>query len=160
MLAKTLKRGLMLALAASMPFGLAGPASAQGSETCWIDVRSGPAQGVLQAYAAPRLAGSYELTIRQDGGNGELFVDQSGSFSPYNAWPTQLSRVHVGASPLRSLNRMPLSSVHSAQPGTTVISSSGSRPGALPVGAYGFRADLRVYDTAGRLICRDTRQWR
>ncbi len=154
----------ILMATAALALGAAAPALAQGSDKCWMEVRSGPAQGMLQAYAAPRLAGSYGLTVRQDGGNGELLIEQSGSFTPYNFWPTTLSRVHVGARPLRPNQPGFWQGANTARPGTTIIAgapaSRQTAPGALPAGAYGFRADLRVYDTAGRLICRDTRRWR
>jgi hypothetical protein len=159
----TLKHLSIRVAALALPIGLAGPAAAQSLDACWLEVRTGHAQGQLQAFAAPRIAGAYELTVRQDGGNGELLVDQTGSFLPYNAWPTSLSRVYVGAAPLRANQRVPLQSIHAAQPGTKIISSSPGRangPGALPAAAFGFRADLRVYDTSGGLICRDTQQWR
>jgi hypothetical protein len=163
MTASNFKSAVMLAAGAASALALAGAASAQSADPCWLEVGSGRSHGVLQAYAAPRLSGSFDLVVRQDGGNGDLLVDQSGSFSPHNYWPTNLSRVMVGATGLRPHQADFWRSAWSAQPGTTIIASSGDRraaPGALPIEAYGFRADLRVYDTAGRLICRRTQHWR
>ncbi len=142
---------------------VAGTAAAEAAETCSITVRSGPSHALLQATAAPRLAGSFELKIHQDGGNGALLVNQSGSFTPYNAWPTTLSRVMVGAGGVRQPDRLAWRSAGSARPGTTIISGAPTRvdaPGALPESAYGFQARLDVYDRDGFLICTQTRRWR
>lgn len=162
MTASKFKSALMLAAGAASVFALAGGASAQSADPCWLEVGTGRSHGVLQAYAAPRLAGSFELVVRQNGGNGDLLVDQSGNFSPHNFWPTNLSRVVVGASGLRPHQADFWRSAWAAQPGTTIIASSGDRraaPGALPMESYGFRADLRVFDRNGRLICRRSEQW-
>ncbi|KAA5804605.1 hypothetical protein F1654_00930 [Alkalicaulis satelles] len=157
------KTALMLAAGATALAAAAGAASANPAQACWLEVGSGRSHGVLQAYAAPRLAGSFELRVRQDGGNGELVAEQSGTFSPYNFWPTNLSRVVVGANALRPHQPDFWTNAWAARPGTTIIASSNDRraaPGALPVQAYGFRADLRVYDTSGRLICSQREYWR
>lgn len=150
-----------LAGVAAVPMMLSG-AAAMATDlptgTCWLELGTGHSHGVMQAYAAPRLAGSYELRVRQDGGAGELLVDQAGSFTPYNYWPTTLSRIVVGNANLRP-NQAHLMRALASQPGTTIISTS-TRPDALPTGAYGFRAVLTVYDTSGRRICRTSRAWR
>lgn len=142
---------------------LGGGASAQASEACSLQLRGGHSHAMLQASAAPRLAGSYELKVHQDGGNGTLLVDQSGAFTPYNAWPTTLARVMVGAGALRPAQRQLWRTAGSAEPGTTIISGPSTRvtsQGALPESAYGFRARLKIYDQGGNLICAQTKSWR
>lgn len=157
-ISRVLRRAAGIAV---LPLTMSGPVAMAAdlpASPCWLELGTGHSHGVMQAYAAPRLAGSYELSVRQDGGAGELLVDQAGSFTPYNYWPTSLSRIVVGNANLRpaQVHRM---RALASQPGTTVIATS-TRPDALPASAYGFRADLTVYDTAGRRICQTSRAWR
>jgi hypothetical protein len=117
--------------------------------TCWVEFSDGPAgQVLLEAYAAPGLAGSYELDIRQVSASGDASISQSGPFSVGGDMPERIHQITLGGNAPRrgaSLGEM-MASMRSAEPGTTVISS-----GDGGTGAYEVR--LRLMDSTGRQIC-------
>lgn len=114
--------------------------------SCWVEFIEGPsAQVLLEAYAAPGLAGSYALEVRQASVSGDALINQSGPFAATDE-PQRISQVTLGANGARrgiSMAEM-MASARNAEPGTTVISSGGT-------GIYHVR--LRLMDPDGRQIC-------
>ncbi|WP_439633440.1 curli-like amyloid fiber formation chaperone CsgH [Glycocaulis sp.] len=117
--------------------------------SCWVEFSEGPSgQTRLEAYAAPGLAGSYELDIRQVSASGDASISQSGAFSAAGDMPELIHQITLGGNaPMRgaSLGEM-MASMRNAEPGTTVISSGNGNAGV-------YEVRLRLLDPRGRQIC-------
>lgn len=152
------------AMAAAMSFAGLPTAEAQLSSTrsagdlCWMDLARGRGHSLLNVYTAPGLAGSYELDVRQAGAGNDAIIDQSGTFSPTQSMPTNVSRV-VLANPTRGRTAPGIVAVAGGfQQGTTSRQSSYG-PVAVPASAYSYSAHLRVFDARGRLVCQASNSW-
>jgi len=136
----------LLASAAALAAISAGAASATD---CALDVRhSGDGSGFLTASAAADRPGHYEMTAYQILPTGELDMSQSGPLRSYNGNWSTLTRSY-----LTTMYRGPAAYGPEAPIGVRPQNES------LNNGRYGVdvtvAAELRVYDSRGRLVCSD-----
>lgn len=119
------------------------------ADACWIEFVETPSGALLaEAYAAPGLSGSYELSVYQASSGGEAVIEQSGPFEALGSEPALIHQITLGgAAPRRgaSLSEM-MASMRNAPEGTTIISSGDG-------GNARYDVRLRLLDGDGRQIC-------
>ena len=145
-----MKNARYFAAAAALVAGLgavAAPAQAQGGRDCRLQIVHPGASGQILATAGPRASGgSYRIHAYSTGYEGETEFWLNGRIPHASGWQT-LTRATLGD--FRQVRETELyqNQRGQARPGVRY-------PQPVDPDRVSMRARLRVYDSAGRLICR------
>ncbi|XBQ15180.1 MAG: hypothetical protein ABL308_09450 [Oceanicaulis sp.] len=149
-LATTAAAATLAAFASPAHAGPIGPGGA--GEACWLRAETGRHMTAISAWTAPGVSGVWELSVSRGRG---FASEQSGEVGADAARP--LTRIVLGQGMLRPpLRDFRAGAAVPVAGGTTVATSNYRRtgPAEAPV-----RAELRVYDLAGALICETRDVW-